>query len=51
MISINNYEGKTFPFNALEGTGKMFLFNLLLAKIKIERKIALVVASALKLRF
>jgi len=29
---INNYKGKTFFFDDLEGTGKTFLINLLIAK-------------------
>lgn len=39
MTSINNYEGKTFFLDAPEGTGKTFLINLLIAKIRTEKKI------------
>ncbi|KAE9540849.1 hypothetical protein AGLY_004094 [Aphis glycines] len=46
MTSINNYEGKTFFLDAPGGTGKTFLINLLLAKIRTDRKIALAVASS-----
>jgi hypothetical protein len=46
MTFINNYEGKTFFFDASRGTGKTFLINLLLSKIKTERKIALAVSSS-----
>ncbi|KAL4153586.1 hypothetical protein QTP88_001419 [Uroleucon formosanum] len=46
MTSINNYESKTFFLDAPGGTGKIFLINLLLAKIRTDRKIALAVASS-----
>lgn len=46
MTSINNYEGKTFFLDAPKSTGKIFLINLLLAKIRTDRKIAFAVASS-----
>ncbi|XP_015370488.1 PREDICTED: uncharacterized protein LOC107166369 [Diuraphis noxia] len=44
--SVNNDEGKILFLDALGGTGKTFLINLLLAKVRYGGKIALAVASS-----
>ena len=44
--SINNGEGKLFFLDAPGGTGKTFLINLILAKLRMSRKIAIAVATS-----
>lgn len=46
MSSVNNNEGKILFLDAPGGTGKTFLINLLLAKVRYGGKIALAVASS-----
>ncbi|XP_027851457.2 ATP-dependent DNA helicase pif1-like [Aphis gossypii] len=46
MSSVNNNEGKILFLDAPGGTGKTFLTNLLLAKVRYGGKIALAVASS-----
>lgn len=46
MLSINNNEGQILFLDAPGGTGKTFLINLLLAKVRYGGKIALAVASS-----
>ncbi|XP_045456894.1 uncharacterized protein LOC123666920 [Melitaea cinxia] len=45
LSSVNSNEGKMFFLDAPGGTGKTFIINLLLAKVRSDRKIALAVAS------
>ncbi|XP_045455771.1 uncharacterized protein LOC123665525 [Melitaea cinxia] len=46
LSSVNSNEGKMFFLDAPGGTGKTFIINLLLAKVRSDRKIALAVASS-----
>ncbi|XP_045456077.1 uncharacterized protein LOC123665891 [Melitaea cinxia] len=46
LSSVNSNEGKMFFLDAPGGTGKTFIINLLLAKVRFDRKIALAVASS-----
>lgn len=46
LSSVNSNDGKMFFLDAPGGTGKTFLINLLLAKVRSEGKIALAVASS-----
>lgn len=46
MSSLNRNEGKQFFLDAPGGTGKTFLINLLLAKVRSMGKVALAVASS-----
>ncbi|CAH2207398.1 jg2803, partial [Pararge aegeria aegeria] len=46
LESINEKQGKLFFLDAPGGTGKTFLLNLLLAKVRINGNIALAVASS-----
>jgi len=46
MHSIKSDTGKNFFLNAPAGTGKIFLINLLLTKVRSNRRIALAVASS-----
>ncbi|XP_045456269.1 uncharacterized protein LOC123666107 [Melitaea cinxia] len=46
LSSVNSNEGKMFFLDAPGGTGKTFIINLLLAKARSDRKIALAVASS-----
>nr|XP_018911732.1 PREDICTED: uncharacterized protein LOC109040297 [Bemisia tabaci] len=46
LLSINNSSGVTFFLDAPGGTGKTFLINVLLAKLRSDGNIALAVASS-----
>lgn len=46
MDSVNNNMGRLFFLDAPGGTGKTFLANLILAKIRQSGKIAIAVASS-----
>jgi PIF1 helicase. len=47
ILSLNNSnEGKIFSYAPVGGTGKTFLINKLLAKLRFDRKIVLAVASS-----
>ena len=46
LNSIENDKGVTFYIDAPGGTGKTFLINLLLAKVRQKKNIALAVASS-----
>ena len=46
LLSVNNEDGKLFFLDAPAGTGKTFLINLLLAKMKVANKEHIAVASS-----
>lgn len=46
ITSVNNNEGRIYFLDAPGGTGKTFLINLILAKVRSTRDIALAVASS-----
>ena len=46
LHSVNNEDGKLFFLDAPAGTGKTFLINLLLAKMKMVNKVHIAVASS-----
>lgn len=46
ITSVHSKHGQLFFLDAPEGTGKTFLVNLSLAKVRIDKKIAIAVASS-----
>ena len=46
MLILNNNEGQIFFLDSPGGTGKTFLINLILARVRSTRDIALAVASS-----